>query len=42
MALVVGMLVVGVVVAIAAVFVVREAGRIAREPPPPVFDVEEA
>jgi hypothetical protein len=42
MALVVGMLVAGVVVAIAAVFIVREAGRLAREPPPPVFDVEEA
>jgi hypothetical protein len=36
------MLVVGLVVAIAAVFVVREAGRLAQEPPPPVFDLEEA
>ena len=42
MALIVGMLVVGLVVAIAAVFVVREAGRLAQEPPPPVFDLEEA
>jgi hypothetical protein len=42
MPLVVAMLVVGVVVAIAAVIVVREAGRLAKEPPPPVFDLEEA
>jgi hypothetical protein len=42
MALVVGMLVVGLVIAIAAVFVVREAGRLAKEPPLPVFDLEEA
>jgi hypothetical protein len=42
MALVVAMLVVGLVIAIAAVIVVREAGRLAKEPPPPVFDLEEA
>jgi len=42
MALVVAMLVVGLVIAIAAVIVVREAGRLAKEPPPPVFDIEEA
>ena len=42
MELVAGMLAIGLVVAIAAYFVVREAGRIAREPPPALFDVEEA
>jgi hypothetical protein len=42
MVLVVGMLVVGLVIAIAAVIVVREAGRLAKEPPLPVFDLEEA
>jgi hypothetical protein len=36
------MLVAGLVVGIAAVIVVREAGRLAKEPPPPVFDLEEA
>src|SRR6185436_1143704 len=36
------MLVLGVVVAIAAAFVVREAGRIARRPPPAVFDRDDA
>jgi hypothetical protein len=41
-ALVIGMLVLGVVVAIAAVLVVREAGRLAKEPPPPLFDADEA
>jgi hypothetical protein len=40
--LIVGMLVVGVVIAIAAVIVVREAGRLAKEPPPPVFDPDDA
>ena len=35
-------LVVGIVVAIAAVFVVREAGRIARDPPPALFDLDDA
>ena len=42
MGLIVGMVVFGLVVAIAALFVVREAGRIASEPPPPVFDMDEA
>jgi hypothetical protein len=42
MELVAGMLALGLVVAVAAYFVVREAGRIAREPPPALFDVEEA
>ena len=42
MTLVAGMLALGVVLAIAAVFVVREAGRIARRPPPALFDVEDA
>jgi hypothetical protein len=40
--IVAGMLVVAVVVAIAAVLVIREAGRIAKEPPPALFDLEEA
>ena len=35
-------LVVGIACAIAAWFVIREAGRMAAEPPPPVFDMEEA
>lgn len=42
MALVVGMIVVGLAIAIAAVFVVREAIRLGREPPPALFDVEDA
>ena len=42
MEIVAGMLVVAVVVAIAAVLVIREAGRIAKEPPPALFDLEEA
>jgi len=41
-ALVVGLLVIGVSCGIAAWFVIREAGRLAAEPPPPVFDMEEA
>jgi hypothetical protein len=40
--IVAGMLVVAVVVAIAAWLVIREAGRIAKEPPPALFDLEEA
>jgi hypothetical protein len=40
--IVAGMLVVAVVVAIAAVLVIREAGRIAKEPPPALFDRDEA
>jgi hypothetical protein len=42
MAVVAGFLVVGLVVAIAAYLVVHEAGRIAKAPPPALFDVEEA
>jgi hypothetical protein len=40
--IVVGMLVIAIVVAIAAWLVIREAGRIAKEPPPALFDLEEA
>jgi hypothetical protein len=40
--IVAGVLVVAVVVAIAAALVIREAGRIAKEPPPALFDLEEA
>ena len=42
MALVAAFLVFGVVVAIAAVIVVREAGRMTREPPPVLFSMDEA
>jgi len=42
MAVVAGFLVVGLVVAIAAYLVVHEAGRIAKAPPPALFDLEEA
>ena len=42
MEIIAGMLVVAVVVAIAAVLVIREAGRIAKEPPPALFDLDEA
>lgn len=42
MELVAGFLVVGVVVAIAAALVIREAGRIARKPPPALFDLDDA
>ena len=42
MALVTALLVIGIAIAIAAWFVVREAGRMAAEPPLPVFDPEEA
>jgi hypothetical protein len=42
MVLVTALLVIGVACAIAAFFVIREAGRLAAEPPPPVFDLEEA
>jgi hypothetical protein len=41
-ALVTGLFVVGIACAIAAWFVIREAGRLAAEPPPPVFDMDEA
>ncbi len=37
-----GFLAVGIVVGIAAAFVVREARRIANDPPPAMFDFEEA
>lgn len=37
-----GFVVVGLVIAIAAFVVVREAGRIARNPPPALFDFEDA
>jgi hypothetical protein len=40
--LVAGMLTFGLVIAVAAIFVVREAGRIAREPPPALFDPDDA
>jgi hypothetical protein len=40
--LVVGLLVFGVVVAIAAGLVIREAGRIAKEPPASLFDPDDA
>jgi hypothetical protein len=42
MLLIAGMLAFGVIVAFAAVLVVREAGRIARKPPPALFDAEDA
>ena len=42
MALITGLLVLGIACAIAAWFVIREAGRLAAEPPPPVFDMDEA
>ena len=42
MVLVAALLGFGLVLAIAAIFVVREAGRIAREPPPALFDPDDA
>ena len=42
MVLVAAFLVFGVVVAIAAVIVVREAGRMTKEPPPVLFSMDEA
>jgi hypothetical protein len=42
MALVVGFIVFGIVLAIAAVFVIREAGRIAKEPPAAIVDPDDA
>jgi hypothetical protein len=42
MGLVVGLLAFGIVVAIAAVLVVREAGRMAKDPPPTLFDMDDA
>jgi hypothetical protein len=40
--LIAGMLAVGLVIGIAAILVVREAGRIANEPPPALFDPDDA
>jgi hypothetical protein len=40
--LVTALLVIGLACAIAAWFVAREAGRLSAEPPPPVFDMDEA
>ncbi|MEX2100065.1 MAG: hypothetical protein WEB19_01500 [Acidimicrobiia bacterium] len=42
MEFVAGFLAVGIVIAIAAFFVVREAGRIAHDPPPALFDLDDA
>src|SRR5229473_3565757 len=42
MQIVAGVLVIGLVVAVAAALVIREAGRVAREPPPALFDLDEA
>ena len=42
MAVVAGFLVVGLVIAFAAALVVREAGRIAKAPPPALFDPDDA
>lgn len=42
MELVAGFIVVAIIIAIAAVVVIREAGRLARTPPPAVFDAEDA
>ncbi len=42
MQIVAGVLVIAIVVAVAAWLVIREAGRIAKEPPPALFDLEEA
>ncbi len=42
MELIAGFIVVAAVIAIAAVVVIREAGRLARTPPPAIFDIEDA
>ena len=42
MEIVAGMIVVGIVVAVAAWLVIREAGRVAKEPPPALFDLDDA
>src|SRR5260221_3209831 len=42
MVLAAGLLAFGLVLAIAAFFVTREAGRLAKEPPPPLFRMDEA
>jgi hypothetical protein len=39
---VVGLLAFGIVVAIAATLVIREAGRMAKDPPPTLFDLDDA
>jgi len=40
--IVAGMLVIAIVIAVAAWLVIREAGRIAKAPPPAIFDLDEA
>src|SRR5262249_25605808 len=40
--IVAGFLVVAIVVAVAAWLVIREAGRVAKQPPPAVFDLDDA
>jgi hypothetical protein len=42
MAVIIGFAIFGLIVAVAAVLVVREAGRIARRPPPALFDPDDA
>ncbi len=42
MQIVAGMLVIAIVIAVAAWLVIREAGRIAKAPPPAIFDLDEA
>jgi hypothetical protein len=42
MALVGGLLAFGIVIAIAAFLVIREAGRLAKDPPPTLFDLDDA
>ena len=42
MEIVAAFIVVGIVVAIAAVFIVREAARVAKNPPPALFDLDDA
>ncbi|MET0275845.1 MAG: hypothetical protein ABW211_03250 [Acidimicrobiia bacterium] len=42
MELVAGFIAVGLVIGIAAFFVAREAGRIAKDPPPALFDLDDA
>ncbi len=40
--IVAGFLVVAIIVGVAAWLVIREAGRIAKAPPPAIFDLDEA
>jgi hypothetical protein len=42
MIVVAGLLAFGLVVALAAILVVREAGRLAKDPPPTLFDLDDA